>query len=84
MIQKFLLTSFEDPQLRGVDQGELIRMHGYPHVIPLHQIADPSQLRFKMILPVKPANRMRGEGNQVRGDPEKQDIMLMIELEHLK
>jgi hypothetical protein len=71
MILKFFGTVFKNFGVCGVYEGELIRMHRYPHVLAFNKI--PSFLEFFMetCLPVKVADWMGGERNQIRGYSEK-------------
>jgi len=50
----------------------LIRMHGDSKIVSLDEITDIAELFLKKLLPTNPADRMRGEGDQIGSDSEKE------------
>ena len=48
----------------------------------LIKVADGGEFRGEFIGPGKVADRMRGEGYQVRGDAEKQQAVFPVELQY--
>jgi len=53
-------------------------MHGYPDVLRSNEFPYIQEFIRKMLPPVKIADRVRGKGNQVGSNPEKQYIMFHV------
>jgi hypothetical protein len=69
--------------VRGIEDGELAWMHGYPEVMRADIVPDFLELSPEIASPVKLAYVVRGEGNKVRTYSEKKDVMLYVKSQHL-
>jgi hypothetical protein len=54
-------------------------MHGYSDIVSFDEVPDFFELGLKKVLPVKPAHRVRGKGNEVGGYPEEENVVVYVE-----
>jgi hypothetical protein len=57
-------------------------MHGYSDTMPFDEVPDLPKLVLKKDLPVKLTDGVGGKGNQVGGDPKKEDVVFHIKPEN--
>ena len=79
MVNQFPYTVFKHPFIDGVDDGELIWMHRYSHIMISNEVPNRFELLSEVFLPVELADRVGGERNKIRGYPKEKDLMLEIE-----
>jgi hypothetical protein len=75
MITKFMNTATEYLMIRGIDEGELVRMHRDTYLMRGDNITQGRKGILEMGLPWKSTDRMGGKGDKIRGDTKKQEIM---------
>jgi len=84
VVDQLLDASFRYAFIRRIEQYELIGMHGYPHAMGLDEGTDIPEILPEEILPVETAYGMGSKRDQIRGYPEKKDMVFGVESEHLK
>ena len=73
-----------DALVQGVDEDELVRMHGDAHGVLGDEGACLRELALEPLLPGIVADRMRGEGDEVRRDAEVVYVVFQVEAELLQ
>ena len=61
MVPEFGNAAFEDRRIEGVDQRELVRVHGDSHSMRTDEFPNFLEEMGKMILPFEFVYRMRGK-----------------------
>jgi hypothetical protein len=56
----------------AVDEDELVGMHGDPEALLRNEAPDSAQLFAEVSSPIEGADRMRGKGDEIGANPEKE------------
>jgi hypothetical protein len=83
MICQLSDAALKDILVERIDQSELVGVHRNPDAVLPDESAERGEFIPEIILPVKPADRVRGERNKAGIDPEKKKPVSDIEFESL-
>jgi len=71
MVGEFTDRPLKDCRVFCVDKVELVRVHRDPHPVVFDECPQSGKRLPENALPVGGADRMRGEGDEIRGDAEE-------------
>lgn len=81
MVYELSDTSLKNFRVTGIQEGELIRMHGDTDIMGSDKATNLSECVLEHGLPWIRTDRMGGKGDKVRCYPEEEDAMKEIEPE---
>ena len=82
MVYELSDTSLKNFWVTGIQEGELIWMHGDTDIMGGDKVTNLSEGVLKLGLPRIRTDRMGGKGDKIGGYSEEEDAMKEIELEN--
>jgi hypothetical protein len=78
MVGKFMDAAAENLRVFCIEEDELVGVHRYPHLPFPDECPEGGKVLPEGVLPVGGADRMGGEGDEIRGDTKKEDPVIRI------